>query len=94
MESAANINTKVQPMFYERDVRDPLRGSVIKALADYQEDINNSGAGYAIMSYAKQGLIDIDPSVDCQIFIDWYPRDQSYTILRLARSGKLSYKPQ
>ena len=81
-------------MAYERDVKDPMGRYVSQALIDYWEDINDVGAGYAILRYAKQGLIQISPEVDPQMFIDWYPLNPSYVILRLARAGKLHYKPQ
>lgn len=81
-------------MAYERDVKDPMKRYVCQALIDYWEDINDVGAGYAILRYAKQGLIQISPEVDPQVFLDWYPLNQSYVILRLAKDGKLLYKTQ
>lgn len=81
-------------MAYERDQKDPLAQKVNQALNDYYEDINDVGAGYAILRYTKQGLIAISPEVDPQVFLDWYPLNQGYTILRLARDKKLQYKPQ
>lgn len=77
---------------YQRNKQNPLAQKVDQALIDYQGDINAVGAGYAILRYAKQGLITTSPDVDPQVFIDWYPLNQGYTILRLARQGKLLYR--
>lgn len=81
-------------MSYERDKKNPLREYVEKALNDYQKNPNDCGAGYAILRYAKQGLIGVMPGVDPQIFIDWYPLNQGYVLLRLAKENELYYKNQ
>jgi len=81
-------------MSYERDKKDPLKQHVIQALEDYWSDTNDVGAGYAILRYAKQGLIGVSPEVDPQVFIDWYPLNQGFVLLRLAKAGKLFYKKQ
>lgn len=48
--------------------------------------------GYDILRYAKQGRISIDSADFTRDFMEWYPRDPAYLILRLAKAGKLSYK--
>lgn len=75
---------------YERDKEHPMKRYVESALARYRH--NDCGAGYDILRYAKQGLIATDASVDPQVFLDWYPLNQGYVLLRLAKSGKLKYK--
>ena len=79
---------------YTRDKKDHMSQKVNQALIDYWEDINDVSAGYAILRYTKQGLISVSPDVDSQVFLDWYPLNQGFVILRLAKAGKLLYKPQ
>lgn len=81
-------------MQYNRDVKDPMAKFVNQALIDYRKDIYDVSAGYAILRYAKQGLIGLSPEVDPQIFIDWYPLNQGFILLRLAKAEKLFYIKQ
>jgi hypothetical protein len=81
-------------MQYNRDVKDPMAKLVNQALIDYWEDIYDVSAGYAILRYTKQGLIGVSAEVNPQVFADWYPLDQGFIILRLAKEGKLFYKKQ
>jgi len=48
--------------------------------------------GYNILRFAKQGRINIDSTDFAHDFMEWYPSDPAYLILRLAKAGKLSYK--
>lgn len=77
---------------YERDKEHPMKQYVEDALDRYRRDINDCGAGYDILRYTKLGLIATDASVDPQVFLDWYPLNQGYVLLRLAGGGKLKYK--
>lgn len=81
-------------MQYNRDVKDPMVKLVNQALIDYREDIYDVSAGYAILRYTKRGLIGVSAEVNPQVFADWYPLDQGFIILRLAKEGKLFYKKQ
>ena len=79
---------------YTRDKKDHMVQKVNQSMLDYREDINDISAGYAILRYTKQGLIAVSPEVDSQVFLDWYPLNQGFVILRLAKAGKLLYKHQ
>jgi len=76
-------------LIYERNNKKKLRESVQHALESYAADIKNVAAGYDVLRYASQGLVlnDIDCSADP--FVEWYPRDPGYIILRLAAEKKL-----
>lgn len=76
---------------YERDKEHPMKQFVESALDGYFRDSHDCGAGYAILRYASRGLIVVDPGVDPQVFLDWYPLNQGYVLLRLAKDGKLKY---
>ena len=78
---------------YARDDKNPLRDMISKALLVFEKQTSYEGA-YDILRWAKRGLIQVDPTVSSQEFVDWYPRDQGYVLIRLARLGKLSYKEQ
>jgi hypothetical protein len=64
------------------------------ALLNYQvsggQDVN---AGWNVMRYAKAGYLKIISDDLPQEFIQWYPLEMSYLILRLAKNGKLVYQP-
>ena len=79
-------------MTYTRDEEDPFKKWVETALDRYRDNINDCAAGYDIIRYAARSLIQVDPSVDPNIFVQWYPLNQGYVLLRLARDGKMSYK--
>lgn len=79
-------------MTYEQTKEKRIRAFVESSLMNYKKDPTNVSAGYAIIRYAKEGLLSVDRSVDPNVFVDWYPRDPSYVFLRLAKAGKLSYK--
>lgn len=73
-------------MFTEKQIKE----RVTSALNDYYEsDGSDINAGYNVLRYAQQGLIKT--SSRAQAFVEWYPRDPGYVILRLARDGKLAY---
>lgn len=78
---------------YQED-RDPMKELVESALVAYHKDEKNCGAGYNIIRYASQNMIEVDASVDPNVFVEWYPRHQGFVLLRLAKQGKLSYKGQ
>lgn len=75
---------------YTRTDEDPLKEKVIFALESYKNDTGYAGAGYDILRYAKMGRIGTDASA--QDFLDWYPSNSGFIILRLAKAGKLYYK--
>lgn len=79
-------------MTYARDEEYPFKKSVETALEHYRDNINDCAAGYDIIRYAARSLIQVDSSVDPNIFVEWYPLNQGYVLLRLAKDGKLSYK--
>lgn len=79
-------------MTYEQTKQTRLRAFVETSLEDYRKNPDDASAGYAVIRYAKEGLLSADRSVDPNVFVDWYPRDPSYIFLRLAKAGKLSYK--
>ena len=62
------------------------------ALDDYQAGVDTHNAGWNILRYAKQGRINVNcPGFD-KVFMEWYPNNPDYIILRLAKAGQLSYK--
>ena len=79
-------------MTYVRDKEDLLEKWVETALNRYRDNINDCAAGYDIIRYAARGMIQVDLSTDPNIFVRWYPLNQGYVLLRLARDGKLFYK--
>lgn len=81
-------------MSYERDKKDRMKEFVETAIASYISNINNAGAGYSILRYAKAGYIALSKDANPQEFVDWYPLNQGFVILRLARRGLLKYKEQ
>jgi hypothetical protein len=76
---------------YNRDKEHPMKQFVENALDRYLCDTYDCGAGYDILRYARRGLILVDASVSPQVFLDWYPMNQGYVLLRLAKAGKLKY---
>jgi hypothetical protein len=64
---------------------------VTSALEDYHTNPNSS-RGYDILRYAAKGVIDCTEDVSPQMFLDWYPLNMGYVILRLAKAGKLFYR--
>jgi hypothetical protein len=78
-----------------KNEKNPLKQTVIDSLRKYKDDPNGEGIGhgYNIMRYSKMGLIKVDYH-NAQEFIDWYPHDPAFVILRLAKRGLLSYKEQ
>jgi hypothetical protein len=63
-----------------------------RALTNYKNGIDMVNAGWDILRYAKQGRVNINcPSFD-KVFMDWYPNNPDYIMLRMAKAGKLSYK--
>lgn len=72
----------------------PMKDRVLNALERYRNNTLDCSAGYDILRFVEKNLINISDDVDPQIFINWYPSDQAYIILRLAKQNKLSYKEQ
>jgi hypothetical protein len=77
---------------YKRDKKDHMKKYVEDALERYKIDINDITAGYAILRYATANLIST--CGNASDFIEWYPCNQGFTILRQAAKGLLSYKDQ
>lgn len=75
------------------DLERMLELNVKHALNVYQQTQGmDAVAGYDIVRFAKRGMIKVNDNVDAtRDFMDWYPRDQTYTILRLVKQGKMSY---
>ena len=61
------------------------------ALATFNETGGLSG-GYDILRYAAKGVLKTTADVSTEEFINWYPLNMGYVILRLAKAGKLEYK--
>lgn len=61
------------------------------ALAKCKETNGLSG-GYDILRYAAKGVLKTSADVSAEEFINWYPLNMGYVILRLAKAGKLEYK--
>lgn len=78
-------------MYTRGDEEERTKKLVEGALESYQYG-DTVAAGYDILRYARQGMIAVNASVDPNVFIEWYPLNQGYVLLRLARDGKLSYK--
>ena len=69
------------------------KAMVETALAAYQENKLDSTAGYNIMRYAKNNwLVAVEGCA--QDYLDAYPLNMSYIILRQAAAGKLIAKEQ
>lgn len=81
-------------MSYQRSKSQPMEEYVNTALAVYNENVNEVGAGYSIIRYVAAGLIQLKSEAHSNEFLDWFPLNQSYTILRMALAGKLEYKSQ
>lgn len=79
-------------MTYTRNEEDRFKKYVETALVNYRKNNADCGAGYNILRYASQGLIEVDVNVNPNIFVNWYPLHQGYVLLRLAKDGMLSYK--
>lgn len=68
-----------------------MKKYVEDALKKYKDD-ENCGAGYQIIRYASKGLLKMNTDINGEVFLNWYPNNPAYIILRLAKAGKLSYK--
>ena len=60
------------------------------ALAKFNETDGLSG-GYDILRYAGKGVLKTTADVSAEEFINWYPLNMGYVILRLAKAGKLKF---
>ena len=78
---------------YSRENKDPQKETIEQTLSDFYKS-NNYIGGIDILRWTKNGLIELKQEVLSQQFIEWYPRDQSYLILRFAKMGLLKYKDQ
>lgn len=78
---------------YSRTSTDPLKEKITSHLNDFQNSDSYIG-GYDIMRWTKNGLIRAKESVDSNVFLEWYPHDVGYVILRLAKEGLLEYRCQ
>lgn len=76
---------------YNRDQKDRLKNRVEQCLASMMTD---GYGGYDVLRYVEQGLIEIKPNVNPNVFTEWYPSHSGYIFLRLAKAGKLQYKEQ
>lgn len=78
---------------YSRENKNPLKEIIEQTLSDFHQT-NTYIGGIDILRWTKNGLIELKQEVLSQQFIDWYPRDQGYLILRFAKMGLLNYKDQ
>jgi hypothetical protein len=60
------------------------------ALVSYSEN-PNINAGCNIIRYSKNGLIKVSSDVDPNVFVQWYPCDQGFILLRLAKDKMLKF---
>lgn len=67
------------------------QGYVEEALRQYKET-QDATSGYNIIRYAQMGLIHVDTDVDPNSFASWYPLNNGYIFLQLAKLDKLKYK--
>jgi urocanate hydratase len=72
-----------------KSLEDTLKEQVREALIGYQ--LGDHSQGYSVMRYAKKKYYRIiDGHEDtAEMFVNWYPNDPSYIILRLAQAGYL-----
>jgi hypothetical protein len=71
---------------------DYYKKRVTVALDRYKESAFDCSAGYDILRYASQGLLQVDNSTDPNVFVQNYPQHAGYILLQLAKQGKLLYK--
>jgi hypothetical protein len=64
---------------------------VNSALAKFKET-NGLECGYDILRYAAKGVLKTSAEVSTDEFVNWYPLNMGYVILRLAKAGNLEYK--
>lgn len=72
------------------DAEKKVKTALLKYQISKGQDVN---AGYNIMRYAKLGYLKITSNDLPQTFIQWYPLEMGYMILRLAKAGHLVYQP-
>ena len=61
------------------------------ALTKFNET-NGLECGYDILRYAAKGVLKTSADVSAEEFVNWFPLNMGYVILRLAKAGKLEYK--
>lgn len=80
---------------YDRDRSDRLEKKIKSSLKVYSDsslcdDGKRINAGVDILRWANQGFLKVYKSVSPNEFMDWYPRDQGFVILRLAKRGLIT----
>jgi hypothetical protein len=81
-------------MQYTRNQAEPMQELVEDALSTLAKNPHDATAGYSVIRYAQQGLLKTSAGVDANIFVNWYPLNLGFVILRLAQQGKLEYAYQ
>lgn len=80
----------------DEERREALREDAANALEYYR--ISNgldTNAGHDIMRYADKGYYEVIPGCErvvANMFMNWYPRNQAFTVLRLVDAGYLRCK--
>jgi hypothetical protein len=70
------------------DLEKQLEDKIRIALARYPVEPNIND-GWNILRWAKQGRLDMTDTDFDSVFIDWYPRNPDFLILRAAKAGQL-----
>jgi len=86
-------------MSYIKNDPDKIKSLVNKALDTYYnvykenepQYLDGIVSGVNIISYVKKNWITTKPEVDSKIFADWYPLNDGFIYLRLAKKGLLMY---
>jgi hypothetical protein len=77
------------------DLNERMETLVNTALNDYSvQGVNAVSAGFNILRYAKAGYVGILNPMFTAEFMEWYPGNPDYLILRMALKGQLAFRPQ
>lgn len=71
------------------DAEKKVKLALLKYQVSKGQDVN---AGFNVMRYAKKGYLKVVSNDLPQAFVQWYPLEMGYLILRLAKEGKLVYQ--
>lgn len=76
------------------NMNERMEALVNAALNDYRAlGVNAVSAGFNILRYAKAGYVGILNPIFTAEFMEWYPGNPDYLILRMALKGQLAFKP-
>lgn len=65
---------------------------LVKAALEKCKESNGFEGAYDVLRYAAKGVIKTSEGVSTEEFMNWYPLNMGFVILRLAKAGKLEYK--